>query len=88
VDATFAGSADYTAGHAATTFKISSAMPTVMVHDKGGTFNGQSYPATATLSWAGKVYGNLEGVSLTLTYYAGSTASGTVLAGARTAAGT
>jgi hypothetical protein len=66
--------------------------PTVSVADAGGTFNGQPYPAAATV--AGVITGvdntpaaGLEGVSPALTYYAGNSAAGTPLAGAPTQAG-
>lgn len=66
---------------------VNKATPTVSVSDAGGTYNGMAFPATATV--AGVVAGvddtpaaSLEGVSLTLTYYAGSDASGTPLSGA------
>src|SRR5579872_1150882 len=70
VDASFAGSTDYAAVTAVATFNISTATPTVVLDDKTGTFNGQSFPAEFTLAGvSGKVPGILEGVSLTLTYY-------------------
>jgi len=57
------------------------AIPAIVVSDKGGIYNGQSFPATATV--AGVVPGvddtpsaTLEGIGLTLTYYAGTGASG------------
>ena len=62
--------------------------------DAGGTFNGTAFSATGLV--AGVVTGTggdstpaatLGGVGLTLTYYAGSTAKGTQLAGAPSAAG-
>ncbi len=91
--ATFAGSGDYTSATASTTFVIGRAAPTLAVSDAGGTYNGRPFPATATV--AGVVPGvdttpaaSLEGVGLSLTYYAGSSAGGTALAGAPTAAGT
>ncbi len=84
VDAAFAGSSAYTPATASTTFRISLATPALAVHDKGGTFNGQSYPATATVAGVnGKAAGSLEGVGLTLTYYSGTTR----LAGAPSSAG-
>ena len=69
-------------------FVISQATPTVAVTD-GGTYNGHAFAATATV--AGVVpgldsnpSGALEGVPVTLTYYAGSTE----LSGAPVNAGT
>jgi streptogramin lyase len=67
--------------------------PTLSVTDTGGTYNGSAFPATATV--AGVLSGvddtpsaSLEGIPLTLTYYAGATAAGSPLAGAPSAAGT
>jgi ELWxxDGT repeat protein len=58
--------------------------PTVTVSAAGGTFNGSPFAATATVNGGS----SLEGVSPTLTYYAGSSAAGTPLAGAPVSAGT
>jgi uncharacterized repeat protein (TIGR03803 family) len=57
---------------------------TTTVTDGGGTYNGNAFPATA------KVNGqtSLEGVYPQSTYYAGSSATGTPLAGAPSALGT
>ena len=70
------------------TLTIAPATPTVSVTDAGDTYNGQPFPATATV--AGVVAGvdntpsaTLEGIGLSLAYYAGSTASGTALSGFR-----
>ena len=72
---------------------VTRAVPTVTVSDAGGTFNGSPFPATAEV--AGVVNGvdttlaaSLEGVSPTLTYYAGAVAVGTPLSTVPTAAGT
>jgi hypothetical protein len=72
---------------------ITQATPTVGVADSGGTYNGGAFAATATV--AGVVPGvdttpaaQLEGVTPTLTYYAGYTASGTPLTGAPVLPGT
>ncbi len=69
------------------------AMPTVTAIEAGGTYNGSAFTATATV--AGVLTGvdntpsaSLEGVTPTLTYYAGSSASGTPLSGAPVDAGT
>jgi autotransporter-associated beta strand protein len=69
------------------------ATPTVTVTDLGGTYAGRPFPATASV--AGVVSGldstpasSLEGVTPTLAYYAGTTAGGSALNGAPTAAGT
>ena len=72
---------------------VSQAVPTLSVNDPGGTFDGSLFAATALVS--GVVSGvdttparSLEGVSPTLTYYAGGSASGTGSATAPTSAGT
>jgi hypothetical protein len=82
--ATFPGSADYNAAQALATFTITQAGPSVTVSDAGGTYNGGVFAATAQVNGSA----SLEGVSTTLTYYAGSQASGTPLSGAPSAAGT
>ena len=74
VVANFAGSTDYKSTTSTpTTFTISQATPTVAVSDAGGTYSGSAFPATATVNGNG----SLETVTPTLTYYAGSTATGT-----------
>ena len=72
---------------------VNKATPTVSVSDAGGTSNGMAFPAKATV--AGVIAGiddtpaaSLEGVRPSLTYYAGSTASGTLLSAAPSVAGT
>lgn len=65
----------------------------VVVTDAGGNYNGQPFAATATVAAvvAGAVQTpvtSLEGVSPTLAYYVGTSASGMALAGAPTNAGT
>jgi hypothetical protein len=68
---------------------VSLATPTVQVTDAGGTYNQAPYAATATVAGVDGVYGSrLEGVTPTLTYYAGTTAGGTPLAGAPVLPGT
>jgi hypothetical protein len=94
VVAFFAGSSDYTAAQSAPlTLVIGQAKPTLSVADSGGTYNGQPFPATASM--AGVVNGvdttpasSLEGVTPSLAYYAGATAGGTAMSGVPTAAGT
>ena len=54
------------------------------VSDPGGRFTGSAFPATAKVNGLSK----LEGVSPTLLYYSGSSATGTPLPGAPSAAGT
>ena len=77
-------STDYATATATTTLNVSKATPTVHVNG-GGVYDGDPIPATATV--AGVVAGvdaspasRLEGLSPVLTYYAGSTATGTPIA--------
>ncbi len=94
VVANFAGSTDYASvSSSPATFTITQATPTVTISDAGGIYNGSKFSATALV--AGVVSGvdstpesGLETVSPTLTYYAGTSATGTALAGAPTSAGT
>jgi Bacterial Ig-like domain (group 3) len=90
VVATFAGSADYAAHtSAAVTFTIAKATPTVSVATPGGTYTGSAFNATAYVTGvSGPAAAQLEGAAPTLTYYAGSTATGTPLPGAPIQAGT
>jgi len=60
------------------------ATPTVTVSAAGGSYNGSPFAATATVNGGPR----LEGVAPTLTYYAGSRAAGTPLAGPPVDAGT
>jgi hypothetical protein len=65
------------------------ATPTVSVSDAGGHYNLKPFAATATVAGVNGIVGtSLEGVTPTLKYYKGSTASGTPLAGAPTLPGT
>ncbi len=85
VVATFGGSADYASTSSPpVVFTISKATPVVSVTDAGGAFIGSAFPANATVNGAG----SLEGISPTLSYYAGSNPSGTPLNGPPTTAGT
>jgi hypothetical protein len=90
--ASFAGSADYGSASAGTTFTISQAFPTVNLTDNGGNYNGSTaYPATTTVAGVGSqsaAAASLESVTPSLTYYAGTGATGTALSGAPTSAGT
>ncbi len=90
VVASFAGSTDYAAAASTpATFAITGGAPVVNVTDAGGTYTGSPFPATASVTGASGIpTSSLEGVTPTLTYYAGSAAAGTPLAGAPTAAGT
>ncbi len=86
VVAGFSGSTDYTADSASTTFTISQVAPTITLSASGGYFTGDPFPATASIAgWVAGVDdtpGNsLEGVALVLTYYSGTSASGTPLDG-------
>ncbi len=92
VTASFAGSEDYEEHGSAVAFVISPAVPAISLTDAGGTYNGNAFPATATI--AGVVSGvddtpasSLEGVPLNLSYFAGTTTTGTPLSGAPTNAG-
>ena len=85
VVASFAGSANYTSATSTpVTFTVAQATPTVSVTDAGGTYNGATFPAFATVDGDS----SLEGVSPTVTYYAGNIASGTPLSGPPITAGT
>ncbi len=62
---------------------------TVTVIDEGGTYNGSPFAATASVVGSDGIPGpTLEGVGLTVTYYAGPTATGDPLPGAPTDSGT
>jgi hypothetical protein len=77
--------ANYTFAFVNGTLQVNQAAPTVSVSDAGGTYNGVAFPATATVAGvSGTPASSLEGISLTLTYYAGTTA----LPGAPAGAGT
>ena len=87
--ATFAGSTDYTSATSSATFTIAKATPAVTVTDAGGTYTGSSFPATATVQGIdGVVRSSLEGVTPSLTYYVGSTPSGSGMATPPTNPGT
>lgn len=87
--ASFAGSTNYAPGKSFVIFTITRATPTVAVVNNGGLFSGAPYPAVATVTGVNtSPNSTLEGVGVTITYYSGSTASGTPLAGPPTAIGT
>ncbi len=68
---------------------VTPATPTVSVHDAGGTYNGSPFVASAAVAGvSGQPGPSLEGVGLTLSYFTGSTATGTPLSGPPSAAGT
>ncbi len=77
----------------ATGISVAQATPTVTVSDAGGTYNGSAFAATDAV--AGVVSGvdttpaaSLEGVTPSLTYYSGTSTTGTALSGAPTSVGT
>jgi hypothetical protein len=76
--AEFAGSTNYAYGYTHTTFTIAQAMPKITISDAGGTYNGNPFAATTTLTGvSGKSTSSLDGVSLTVTYYLNGVASTT-----------
>ena len=76
VVASFAGSADYTSATSSNvTFTITQATPMFTLSDAGGPYTGSAFPATVFINGND----NLEGVAPTLTYYAGSAATGSPL---------
>jgi hypothetical protein len=91
--ASFPGSTDYAPVAPAATLTINLATPTVQLSADNITFNGAAY-AAATVTVTGVTgadntpASSLEGVSPTLIYYAGSSATGDALPGAPTQAGT
>jgi hypothetical protein len=89
-EASFAGSADYSATSNTATFTIAPATPKLSVSDAGGTYSGSSFKASATVvGISGTAGSSLGGVTPTLTYYVGSGTSGTNLGSTPpTAAGT
>jgi sugar lactone lactonase YvrE len=82
-------STDYATVSTTVSDNVARARPTVQVTDASGPYNQSPFAATATVAGVDGVAGpSLEGVTPTLTYYAGSTATGTALAGAPTLPGT
>ena len=62
--ATFAGSPDYAESTGLNNFTIAQAMPTVNAQDAGGAFDGNAFPATATVTGVNGTAGpSLEGTS-------------------------
>jgi hypothetical protein len=81
--------ANYAISFVTGTLTVKQAAPTISVIDAGGTYNGSPFPATATVTGAsGSPVTSLENVSPTLTYYVGSTASGSGASTAPSAVGT
>ncbi len=74
---------------ASTSLAVSRAAPLVGATDAGGVYNGSPFAAVATVSGIGGAPGtSLEGVSPTLTYSAGTTATGEPIIGPPSAVGT
>ncbi len=91
VVASFAGSTDFTSAATGTTFDINRATPSINVIDASGTANGAAFIASDSVAGVGSQSTpgpSLEGAALSLTYYAGSSASGTALSGAPKTPGT
>ncbi len=87
--ASFSGSTDYASGTASTTFTISKATPSVGVTDTSKAFNGAAFTASETVTGVSQVAGtSLENVTPGLTYYSGTSVTGTALSGAPTTVGT
>ena len=70
-------------------FRVTPETPTVDVVAAGGTYDGLAFVADAMVAGVvGDSGPSLEGVSLTVSYYAGTTTSGLPMNGAPTMAGT
>jgi uncharacterized protein YjiK len=70
--------ANYAITYNTAEFTINQTTPMVTIADSGGTYNGSAFPATATATGvSGQPAASLENIPLTVTYYAGGTASGT-----------
>ncbi len=83
------GLGNYAITYVSGTLTVNQATPTLTVTDAGGTYTGHAFPATVTIAGVNGVAGaSLEGVKPTLVYFAGTTATGTPLAGAPTGRGT
>lgn len=80
--ATFSGTGDYGQAMSLTTFTIARATPSIAVTATGGTYNGSTYSATATVAGLdGTAGASLEGTGLILAYYPGSYSSAAQLDG-------
>ncbi len=85
----YSGDGTFPAASQTTTLTVTQAAPTVSVADAGGTYDGSTFVASATVSGVdGHAFPSLEGIGLSLSYYAGSTATGTPLGEPPSAAGT
>ena len=75
---------DYTSASKSVSINVAKATPTVSVSDNSGVYTGSAFTATDSVTGvSGSPGSTLEGVGLTLTYYVGSTASGTPLSARR-----
>ena len=75
----FTGSTDYTSTIATIPFTLTKATPTVLVSDPSGSYTGSPFVATVLLTVAGSQSSptsSLEGITPTLQYYTGTSASG------------
>jgi hypothetical protein len=82
-------STDYTTVSTTVSVNVAQATPTVQVIDTGCTYTQKPFAAITTVTGVSAIAGSsLEAVTPTLTYYAGSTASGTPLSGAPVLPGT
>ncbi len=80
VVADFPGSTNYSAVRSIARFTISPASPTVRATANGGVFNGNNFAASVTVSGITGIAGqSLDGVTPTLEYYSGPSATGEVL---------
>jgi hypothetical protein len=80
---TLTANSNYTISLTGSSLSITPATPGVTISDPGGTYTGAPIVAMATVTDAnGTAARSLEGVTPTLTYYAGSSTSGTDLGSA------
>ena len=80
--AVFGGSTDYTDATGLANFTIGQATPALSVTDAGGTYSGSSFGATVTVTGVSGPGGpSLEGVTPSLSYYAGTYTSVAELSG-------
>src|SRR5207244_9254050 len=84
VRGSFGGNTNYTAAYADKTITITQATPTVSITWAGGIYNGAAWPATGAVTGVGSPAEALGTPSFT--YYSGTLATGTPLAGAPTTA--
>src|SRR2546428_13567952 len=79
VRGSFGGNTNYTSAYADKTITITQATPTVSITWTGGTYTGAAWPATGGVTGGGGPGQSLGAPSFT--YYSGTTATGTPLAG-------